>query len=148
MGLSEILNRGAVRNQETYRQGYDHTEWQFLPRKITPSDIDVVFDNQLRARHLFCEYTRLRLWDEKPWGQKLLYQQLLNTNNYGNACVLCCHNVPPSRDIRSMSDVLSFHVMRNFCQRVECLPIYDGDLWPEFVKAFYGIKNKWGEWWN
>lgn len=141
-------NRGAVRSREAYRQGYDHTEWQFLPNRITPSDIDVVFDNQLRARQLFCEYSRVRSWDEKPFGQRLVYMQLLNTNNYGNACVLCCHRVPASDDIRSLSDVVSFHVMRNHCKTIEFLPIYDGSLWPEFVKSFYGLENKWGEWWK
>jgi hypothetical protein len=145
---THMVTRGAVRNEALYRQGYDHSAWgDILPRRITPSDIDVVFDNLERARVLFCEFTRNECWADKPFGQRTLYMQLLRTNNYQNACVLCHHCVD-GRDIDSLTDVQSFHVMRCNNGEIEYMEVIDGCLWGEFVKAFYGLENTWGQWWN
>lgn len=146
---SANVPRGAIRHRERYSQGYDHSEWgRILPRKITPSDVDVVFDNMLNARQMFCEFTSsFRLWSQKPRGQRLLYQQLLSTSNYQNASVLCYHEVEPSRNIRTAEDVISFHVMRKVNGRVCLFPEenrpYRGENWIEFVKSFYGVSEEW-----
>lgn len=62
-----ISNPGSIRNLERYKQLYEHSKWYgLLPRGITPSDIDVVFDFKLRARMLFCEFTTAcTTWDQK-----------------------------------------------------------------------------------
>jgi len=146
------FNRGAIRNRERYFQGYDHSAWsKVLPRNITPSDIDVVFDNARNARVMFCEFSsQARVWRDKPQGQRLLYQQLLSTNNYANASVICYHNTPSAKDIDTLSGVLSFHVMRKKRGEVIYLPAedkaYAGDLWPDFVLSFYGCDTRFGAW--
>ena len=144
--------RGAVRHAERYRQGYDHSGWaSILPRRITPSDIDVVFDNGLHGRQLFCEFTsRDILWSEKPAGQRWLYEQLLKSGSRGSACVLCSHDVPVDSLIDTTKNVSSFHVMR-YCEgRIIYTPgdrvTFSGLLWLDFVKSFYGLENGFGAW--
>ena len=144
--------RGSVRHAARYKQGYDHSSWaSVLPRKITPSDIDVVFDNLLHGRQLFCEFTsREALWTEKAHGQRVLYQQILRTTNYSSACVLCFHSVPSHLLIDSLKDVNSFHVMRCVDGEVVYTPgdkrTFHGSLWTDFVKSFYGLENGFGTW--
>ena len=144
--------RGEIRNKARYFQGFNHCSWaNVLPRNITPSDIDVVFDNARNARQLFCEYTSNgELWTDKPYGQRCMYMQALQTNNYANACVLCSHSVPANQEIDSMRDVDSFHVMRRVYGKVKYFPSetapYSGADWVEFLKAFYGLENRWGTW--
>lgn len=148
------VERGAIRNRDRYKQCYDHSAWGvFLPNKITPSDIDVVFDYRLCARQLHCEFSvEAMLWSQKPFGQRCLYEQLLRTSNYNNACALCNHDVPTGVDINSLADVDSFHVMRcvkgEICYFPSADKAFGGELWGDFVRAFYGMENKWGDWWN
>lgn len=145
---------GEIRYLERYKQLFNHSPWDgILPNGITPSDIDVVFDNKMRARLLFCEFTcKETLWEQKPYGQRTLYMQLLRTNNYENACVLCNHNVPAEQQINSIIDVLSFQMMRipNRSGEVKFYPsrdkAYDGSKWLDFVKMFYGLDNELGAW--
>ena len=144
--------RGSVRHAARYKQGYDHSGWaSVLPRKITPSDIDVVFDNLLNGRQLFCEFTsREALWTEKAHGQRVMYQQVLRTTNYSSASVLCFHSVPSNMPIDSLKDVNSFHVMRCVDGKIIYMPgdqrTFDGSLWPDFVLSFYGLDNGFGTW--
>jgi hypothetical protein len=146
-----LFRPGAIQNPERYKQLYDHSDWYgVLPNRITPSDIDVVFDNKLNARILFCDFTSaFTLWKQKKPGQKILYEQLLRTNNYANACVLCYHEVPVDAEINTLTDVKSFHVMR-ITNRDGCIRFfpneheaYSGDLWSGFVKSFYGLSGAW-----
>ena len=145
-------SRGSIRHKARYFQGFDHSGWnRILPRKITPSDIDVVFDDHLHSRTLLCEFTcSATLWTEKPFGQRTTYMQLLRTSNYANAAVLCRHNVPAENEIRTWEDVVSFHVMRCVEGRVVYTPSdnrpFDGEDWREFVKGFYGLENGFGTW--
>jgi len=144
--------RGEVRYRDRFSQQIEHNGWcDVLPRSITPSDIDVVFDNMRLARTLFCEFSSaVSVWGGKQNGQRYLYQQLLKTNNYKNGCVLCRHNVPVERNVNSFNDVVSFHLMRANAGRVYYMPSeeepFPGTLWVDFVKAFYGLENNWGVW--
>ena len=144
--------RGTVKYRDRFAQQVEHDGWcDILPRNITPSYIDVVFDNMRLARVLFCEFSSaVSLWGGKPGGQRYLYQQLLKTNNYKNGCVLCRHDVPVERNVNSFKDVVSFHVMRASAGLVYFMPseteYFPGALWVDFVKSFYGIENNWGAW--
>ena len=144
--------RGEVRYPERFAQQVEHAGWNgVLPRKITPSDIDVVFDNMLMARTLFCEFSSaVSLWGCKPSGQRYLYQQLLKTNNYRNGSVLCYHKTPVEKNVNSFADVISFHVMRANSGVIYFMPSeaesFPGTLWVDFVKSFYGLENNWGAW--
>lgn len=144
--------RGEVQYRERFEQQVEHNGWcDILPNKITPSDIDVAFDNMARARHLFCEFSSVAsLWSEKKWGQQLLYMQLLRTNNYANASVLCKHHVPIGQSVKSLNDVDSFQVMRAKNGLIYYMPskeeTFPGTLWVDFVKSFYGLENNWGAW--
>jgi len=101
--------RGEVKHRARFAQQVEHNGWcDILPRNITPSDIDVVFDNMLMTRMLFCEFSSaVSLWGCKSGGQRYLYQQLLKTNNYRNGCVLCRHNVSVERNVNSLNDAVS-----------------------------------------
>lgn len=53
-GLKVMERRGEVRHPARFAQQVEHRGWcDVLPRNISPSDIDVVFDNMMRARTLF-----------------------------------------------------------------------------------------------
>jgi len=144
--------RGSIRHKARYFQGFDHSGWGgVLERNITPSDIDVVFDNKLHGRTLFCEFSSsVDLWKDKPSGQRILYMQLLRTTNYSSAAVLCRHNTPADTPVNSLLDVVSFHVMRCVGGQVVCTPSdskpFPGGDWVEFVKCFYGLENGFGTW--
>jgi hypothetical protein len=144
--------RGEVRHPARFAQQVVHAGWNgVLPRKITPSDIDVVFDNKLLARTLFCEFSCVAaLWRDKEYGQQCLYQQLLKTNNYRNGSVLCYHRIPVEKNVNSFTDVISFHVMRANRGFVYFLPseteTFPGTIWVDFVKSFYDLENNWGVW--
>lgn len=148
------FKRGAVYNDGRYRQGYDHTPWiDILPRNITPSDIDAVFDNMLHQRSLFCDFSsEVCLWKDKNLGQRLVYQQQVLGSQYKHCSILCYHEVPIGTDINSALDVKSFHVMKRSQSRVVFLPdherCYDGELWLSFVQSFYGQVGQWDKWWN
>ena len=145
--------RGVVKHRARFAQQIEHIGWDgVLPKKITPSDIDVVFDNMRLARVLFCEFSSVvSTWGGKKAGQRYLYQQLLRTNNYKNGCALCRHDVPVERNVNSFNDVVSFHVMRVSSKGLvyfmpsETEP-FPGTLWVDFVKSFYGLENDWGAW--
>lgn len=147
-----MKQRGVVKHRARFAQQVEHDGWcDVLPRNITPSDIDVVFDNMLRSRTLFCEFSSaVSLWSGKENGQRYLYQQLLKTNNYQNGCVLCHHNIPVGKNVNSLRDVVSFQVMRADKGVVYFMPSesksFQGTLWIEFVKSFYGLENTWGKW--
>lgn len=110
-----IIERGAIRSEEAYVHGkmLDHSSWQkgalVLPRNITPSDHDMVFD-ALGQRALLCELSRpFSQWRELPRAQVMAYvSSILWTENLG---ILCHHSVPSDSQINTRSDIESFQVM-------------------------------------
>jgi hypothetical protein len=102
------MRDGTILHEQAYAQGkmLDHSGWSGkLPRKITPSDIDFVFDN--RGSFLFGELTKDDLgWAGLNTGQQMLYQHLLNGTSW--IAVLCHHSVPSDRQIDTYADIDSF----------------------------------------
>ena len=111
--------RGAIRNIDAYARGkmLDHSSWQLgeqkLPRLITPSDIDMVFDN--RGWALFCEISRKHSkWSALRADAKGQHDTYLSTiKNTVHCAVLCKHSVSLSaeRAIDTRNDIESFQVM-------------------------------------
>jgi hypothetical protein len=104
--------RGQIYCPEAYARGkmLNHGDWaSILPRSITPSDIDAVFDNN--GKLLFVEFSsRFSEWDRIPAGQRRLYQSLCRL---GARAVLCKHRIPPlGVEINTLHDVEAFQIMR------------------------------------
>src|SRR5687768_15001960 len=103
------MSRGAIYNEQAYAQGkmLDHSEWKLLPRKITPSDIDMCFDN--RGWLLLCELSsKTPNWSDIPKGQFWLYKSM--TAKSRTIAALLKHNVK-DRQIDTLNDIQSFQVM-------------------------------------
>lgn len=128
---------GAIYCEEAYAQGkmLDHSEWQGkLPRSITPSDIDQIFDND--GKLLACEWSRSNLrWNELTRGQRDTYMAVVKS---GHMAALLKHSVPRSRKIKTRTDVESFQVIYLAANGKPAITdVIDGYLWPIFVDEWY-----------
>lgn len=114
-----MSERGGIRNEDAYARGkmLDHSGWQKgeirLPRLITPSDVDMVFDNDtwLLLCEVSSEYASWRDLQARAKGQIRMYQALIGQT--ANCAVLCKHSVPliPYRPIDTRNDIDKFEVM-------------------------------------
>lgn len=133
--------RGEIYSLEAYARGkvLEHSEWAgVLPRKITPSDIDMVFDNN--GKFLFCELnSQFADFESLDVGQYRLYRNLVLMGQGNVTAALLHHATPePGVKIRTMSDVLSFQLMRFREDRVAVSKVYEGALWRKYVEKFFG----------
>jgi len=136
-----MANRGVIRCEEAYAQGkmLDNSAWNYLPRGITPSDIDLVFDNA--GRMLICELSRHHarwgaLRKHAP-GQVSLYEILVRR---GCTAALLKHSVPSTQTICSRNDIDSFAIMkRNGDGLFISEKPRDGSEWPAFVDDWFGV---------
>lgn len=128
------MTRGAIYAEQAYAQGkmLNNSAWNgMLPRNITPSDIDLVFDNN--GWQLLCELSsQTSNWAELKRGQRLLYQGL--TIKHRTIGVLLKHSVPKDRQIDTLKDIDSFQVMISGGRITE---IFGGERWQRFVEQFY-----------
>ena len=145
--MKSMADRGGIRNVEAYARGkmLDHSSWQKgikLPRSVTPSDIDIVFDNAGWLLH--CEvsskHTRWEELAKEAKGQALLYENLIFQTS--NCAALCRHSVPLSerRAINSREDINAFQLML-YAPRsgVVYSPVYKGGArWNDFVHSWFG----------
>lgn len=135
--------RGAIYNLDAYEQGkmLDSSSWNgFLPRMITPSDIDHVFDNS--GRMLFVEFSKdylKRTWGDVKKGQRLIYERLVMDGNGKHVAVLCYHNVPNGRQVDTRTDIEHFQAMYFNChlRDVRYSDIRNGCEWEQFVKQWF-----------
>jgi hypothetical protein len=128
---------GHIFAPEAYAQGkmLDSSSWHGkLPRGITPSDIDLVFDNN--GKCLFCELSRhCTEWPQIECGQRWLYESLVKR---GHVAVLLKHSAPLDRPIDTLKDIESFSVMHlDMTGRISFSAIYSGSHWVRFVDKFY-----------
>lgn len=126
-----MTNRGSIYHEEAYAQGkmLNHDSWNFLPRKITPSDIDMCFDNG--AWLLVCELSsQATKWGEIKYGQRLLYKSLTVRSRV--IAALLRHNVK-DRQIDTLKDIDSFQVM----VAGKTTRVFDGEKWRRFVESFF-----------
>lgn len=127
---------GQIRTEDAYAQGkmLDHSSWQDEPaltRGITPSDIDVVFDNN--GRCIFCEISSQHSeWLMIAVGQRRLYESILAPSH---CSVLCFHQVPWQTQINTRRDIIRFQILTSPpWGRVLVSPVYEGNnRWQNFV---------------
>ena len=139
--MSTSIKPGAIHSLEAYAQGkmLDHSGWYgILPRGITPSDIDTVFDN--KGDILFCELSRHHpIWSDLSRGQLMLYFNAIGPVSKHFA-VLLKHSVD-GRQIDTMKDVDSFHVMIRKGQDILFWPDREqtasGDRWRKFAPSWF-----------
>jgi len=115
----------------------DHSGWYgVLPRGITPSDIDFVFD--ANGRLLLGELkSKVANWDNVPAGQRRLYQAFAML---GCVCVVARHETPEGKQIDTLRDVVAFQVMRkNEAGNLSIGSVIGGNAaWQEFVLRHFG----------
>lgn len=132
---------GAIYCEEAYAQGkmLESSQWdERLPRGITPSDADLIFDN--RGYLLFCEFSSEHTeWSQVKLGQKLLYESIVAHERATAA--LCKHSVGRDKKIDTYGDVDSFQVM--FCDKCELRvgKVIEGHRWPKFVIEWFKNAN-------
>lgn len=130
---------GAIYCEQAYAQGkmLDSSGWSgFLPRTITPSDIDHVFDNA--GRMVFTEFSsKTSDWGKLPVGQRLLYENLLKSSGGRHVAALCQHNTPKDKQIDTRKGVIAFSLMRCRDGSVHWTEPFGGDRWDKFVKSWF-----------
>lgn len=129
---------GAIYSERAYALGkmLDHSSWYgTLTRKITPSDVDMLFDNA--GKIMLCELSSaVSSWSEVQIGQRWLYQSFIKDQPH--CAVLCRHNVDPSsgRQINTRFDIQSFQVMVWEHEQV-LSRVYDGNhYWQRVVELW------------
>ena len=137
MDASKFLDLpGAIYNEQAYAQGkmLDHSGWHGkLPRGVTPSDIDAVWDNN--GDFIFAELSSSKsTWNDLSRGQVLAYSNLIQHTI--DVAVLFTHSVPRDRLINTYSDCASFQVMWD--DSGICLSkVFEGERWQRFVRAWF-----------
>lgn len=140
-----MSERGDIYAPEAYAQGkmIDHSAWGgVLPRKITPSDIDMVMEQG--GWLMFIEAVRGRQgWDDIKYGQRFMYQSIAELSDKV-LCVLWCHEAPLERKIDSRCDCRSFSVMLSYPHphqhsrmRVAVTHGFSGERWEKFVRGWF-----------
>lgn len=133
---------GKVYCELAYAQGkmLDNSGWAaVLPRGITPSDIDFVFDNN--GSIIYGELSSsCILWEELATGQRRLYWSLIRGTRH--IAVLCRHVVAQDTQIDTRSDVIGFSVMYD-CDGKMATQTYRGNsVWQNMVKRWFVNPNK------
>ncbi len=138
---------GSIHSKNAYAQGkmLDHSAWlkdEPLPRGITPSDIDMVIDdngamlfNELSSRH--------HRWHELSTGQRRLYEGLIFQTQH--CAVLCKHSVPPAeeREINTRTDIDNFQVMLWQPSGLFFTEVFHGNSrWQQFVASWFVNADK------
>jgi len=137
------VNRGAIHSLDAYVQGkmLDSSSWNGrLPRRITPSDIDHVFDNS--GRMIFVEFSRdlrKQVWADCERGQRMVYEELVTQGNGNHIATLCFHDVPVTQQVDTRTDIRTFHVMYFNChlRDVRYSDLLSGDLWEWLVLRWF-----------
>ncbi len=147
-------SRGDIHCPEAYAQGkmINNHGWLdakkygnlVLPRKITPSDVDVVFNPGMtifdNAGHVLCvEFSKdTAIWSRVKKGQYLCAQSLVKAGAGKIAAALAYHQTPIKERIDSRERVLSFSVMYFTPPTYACTDVFEGnERWQRFVLAWF-----------
>jgi hypothetical protein len=132
--------RGWIFAEDAYAQGkmLNHGGWNgVLPRRITPSDVDMVFDNA--GKIIFIELSSsCSCWQEITPGQRLLYENAIKGG--AHCACLCKHSVPVSMQIDTRYDIDSFQIMV-WDYGLVYSKIQPGAYWQQFVSNWFGKVN-------
>lgn len=131
--------RGAIRTEDAYALGkmLDNSAWAgCLPRSITPSDMDLIFDNG--GHIIFGEMSSTHTeWNSVDRGQLILYENAIKDSPH--CAALCKHSVRPeeNRPIDTHTDVTGFQLMLHDYGFV-FTPVYQGNqVWQNFVLDWF-----------
>lgn len=127
--------RGAVYAEDAYAQGkmLDNSSWS-LPRSITPSDFDCIFDNG--GCLVLAEFSSsCRLWAELSRGQRLAYMSAISGTSH--LAALCKHSVPKTRQINTRNDVDSFQAMFAVAGDFFAIQPIAGKHWPALIDRWF-----------
>lgn len=133
---------GEIYSAEAYAQGkmLDHSSWQdhpTLPRGITPSDIDVVFDNA--GNVLFVELSSSTAkWADLAFGQRRVYEAVIWETKH--CAIVCRHNVSlqDGRRIDSRQDIIACQPMLFDDGAIWVCPVIEGNSkWQGLVRQWY-----------
>lgn len=131
-GEANTVRRGDVFCEAAYAQSkmLCNSSWS-LPRLITPSDIDLVFDN--RGEMMLCELSRHhQWWSQLNKGQRVLYEELARK---GCLCVLLNHSVPPTRQIDTRNNINTFAFCLMDGRDLVASPPQPGHQWPGLIES-------------
>jgi hypothetical protein len=132
---------GDIRSVQAYQQGkmLQNGGWHgILPRNITPSDIDLVFDDRNHGRIMFCEVSRKSHWSECDYGQRTLYEALVRLGARRVFCALLTHNVSPVKNIDTTKDIVSYNLMFYLNGNIGLSDVLaGGEKWVDLVNRFY-----------
>lgn len=139
-----MANRGAIYCEEAYAQGkmLDNSEWRnILPRNITPSDIDIVFDNA--GSFIYGELSsQSRHWNEIATGQRLMYWNAIRGTQH--LAILCKHSVPRMRQIDTVRDIEDCCVMYDAGQGVPVFRAFStNEDWRKIVGGWHKHGADW-----
>ena len=146
--------RGAIHNRDAYAQGkfVDCSGWanrekygdSVLPRNITPSDIDVVFNPGTfmldNAGHVMCIElsSSINIWSQASRGQYLAAQSLVKAGQGKIASAIAFHRTPVDQDIDLRESVESFSLMYFAPPTYACSDVFVGnERWQRFVLAWF-----------
>jgi hypothetical protein len=135
-----MTRRGAIFAEEAYAQGkmLENSSWNsVLPRGITPSDTDMVFDNLGAIIHGELS-SAVKEWTALARGQRWTYQSKIK-HNACHCAVLAHHNVKPEYGckIDTLRDILTFQVMVFFWCDFRVSRIIEGAHWQKFVTSWF-----------
>lgn len=134
--------RGAIFSERAYALGkmLDHSAWlrddPKLPRLITPSDLDIAFDNA--GSIIFVELSSsLSEWRLLQRGQRMLYQSAIE--NTAHLAALCVHDVDVAeqRPICSRNDITRFQLMLWDYGFVYSKQFRGNKAWQETVRKWF-----------
>lgn len=130
--------QGEIMCEMAYAQGkmLNNSGWYgVLPRNITPSDIDMVIDNN--GDCLFCEISRHNNeWTQLGPGQLWLYKNMIDFSR--SIAVLWKHSVPQDEQIDTFTMCDSFQVMYGGQgEGFHLTKQFKGGRWVDFVKAWF-----------
>lgn len=130
--------RGKVYAPDAYAQGkmLDHSGWAGrLPRRITPSDVDMVIDNA--GSIIYGELSsRTDVWTQIEYGQRLMYWDIIRGTS--NIAVLLKHSVPKTEMVRTDCDIKTFSIMFDTGLRQPGYrQLAASILWPDFVDKWF-----------
>lgn len=145
-----MTERGVPYHVAAYAMGkmLNHGSWQKgenrLRDAITPSDVDLIFDNA--GKILFCEISRhFNNWADLQFGQRFMYESLIRGSK--NCAVLCKHSVDWDSNILidTRHDVECFQPMIYRSGEILCCELFRGnERWQRFIFGWF--ENSLGVW--
>lgn len=143
MGDNQKNNRGAIRNEDAYARCkmLDHSQWaELLPRRITPSDGDMILAN--RNRILFIELSsKSSDWDQLSTGQRLLCEAFVRNGKGRQAAAVAKFVTPPDQQIDTVKDVVSFSFLVLDKGQLRRLGPYEGKHWPKACRHWLKFED-------